>query len=119
MFFDTQWQNQRDDSIIDEKRLADAKVGQADCYVLARELQNGETKTFWIGKRDFLVYQIQADISGKAMQQAWEEMANQRATVIASFHDFSSIETHTNIVLNQTFSRGDFVPSFPLYQKPN
>jgi hypothetical protein len=118
MFFDTQWQDQRDDSILDEKRLADEKVGRVDCYVLVRELQNGETKTFWVGKQDFLIREIRTEISVKAIQQAWAGAAG-RPAMIANFQGISSIETHTNIVVNKAFSREDFIPSFPLYQKSN
>jgi hypothetical protein len=117
MFFNTQWQDQRDDSILDERRLADKKVGDVDCYVLARDLQNGETKTFWIGKQDFLIREIRTEISGKDMQKAWEETANRRPSVLANFHDFSSIETHTNMVVNGTFLHEDFIPAIPMYQK--
>lgn len=112
-----QWQDQRDGSIIDEKRLGDEKVGKVDCYVLARELQNGESKTFWIGKQDLLIREIRAEISAKALQQAWEETANSRPAMIGNFQGFSSVETHTNIFVNKVFSREDFVPSFPLYQE--
>ncbi|HTR40073.1 MAG TPA: hypothetical protein VMH87_00465, partial [Pseudomonadales bacterium] len=119
MFFNIQWQVEHDDSLLDEKRLSDEKIGKVDCYVVAKEMENGETRTFWIGKQDFLIRQIRTKLSGKAMQQAWEEAAERPRAVIANFHDFSSIETHTNIVVNGMFSRGDFVPTFPLYQKSN
>jgi len=46
MFFNVQWQDQRDDSILGEKRLADEKIGKIDCYVVSRDLQGGETRTF-------------------------------------------------------------------------
>jgi hypothetical protein len=44
---------------------------------------------------------------------------NEINPMIANFQGFSSIETHTNIVVNKAFSREDFIPSFPWYQKSN
>ncbi len=119
MFFDLQWKNEPDDSITGEERLADEKIGNMDCYVLTREPQSGKTVTYWIGKQDFLIHQIRTDVSAQAMEAAWTEATKGTPQTMASFHNFSSIETHTNIVLNNQFSRQDFIPSFPLYQQPN
>jgi hypothetical protein len=119
MFFDLQWSSEPDDSITGEERLADEKIGGTDCYVLTREPQTGKTITYWIGKQDFLIHQVRTDISDEAMQAAWTQATKGTPETMASFHSFSSIETHTNIVLDSQFSRQDFVPSFPLYQQPN
>jgi hypothetical protein len=65
-----------------------------------------------------LIREIRTEISAQAMQQAWAGAAG-RPAMIANFQGFSSIESHTNIVVNKVFSREDFVPSFPLFQKSN
>jgi hypothetical protein len=100
-----------------EKRLTDEKLGDIDCYVLVRESQFGETKTFWIGKQDFLIHQVRTVVSAKAMQVALAKAAKGSPEIAGSLHGFISTETHTNIILNQQFSRSDFVPSFPLFQQ--
>jgi hypothetical protein len=100
-----------------DKQQADEKVGSIDCYVLTGESQSGETKTFWIGKQDFLIRKVQTVIGANAMQAAWNGVADGCPDMVAALHGFTSIETHTNIVLNQQFSRADFVPSFPLFQQ--
>jgi hypothetical protein len=98
------------------KRQRDEKLGDIGCYVLVRESQYGETKTFWIGKEDYLIHQIRTDISAKTMQAA-SVAAKLSPEVIANLRGFTSIEIHTNIVLNQQFLQSDFVPSFPLFQQ--
>jgi hypothetical protein len=101
------------------KRRRDEKLTDIDCYVLVRESQCGETKTFWIGKQDFLNHQVQTVMSTEDMQATWAKVIKGRPEIAASLRGFTSIETHTNIVLNQQFSRSDFVPSFPLFQRWN
>ena len=101
------------------KRLTDEKLGDIDCYVLVRESQFGETKTFWIGKQDFLIHQVRTVVSAKAMLAAWAKAGKGSPEIAGSLHGFTSTETHTNIILNQPFSQSDFVPSFPLFQQRN
>ena len=100
----------------DEKRQADEKVGDADCYVLASEL-NGTTKTLWIGKQDFLIHQIQncksARSPAKVAPPPLAAPANIRLETIAAlekagFPGITSTETHMNIVINQSLSKADF-----------
>jgi hypothetical protein len=98
-----------------EKRQADEKVGDVDCYVLASEL-NGTTKTLWIGKRDFLIRQIRTATSaahGKAALPPLAAPAIIRLETIAAlekagFPGITSTETHMNIVINQSLSKADF-----------
>lgn len=100
----------------DEKRQPDEKLGDIDCYLLAAELPSGVTKTYWVGKQDFLIRQVRTVVSAKAMQAAWAEAIKESPEIAATLHGFTTTETHTNIVLNPQFSRSDFIPSFPLFQ---
>ncbi len=108
-----------DDSILDEKTADPTKnLARLTVMSLPKELENGETKTFWIGKQDFLIRQVRTKISAQAMQRVWEEMVNKRGTVIANFRDFASIETHTNIVVNRRHFRARTEDtSFPYIKK--
>jgi outer membrane lipoprotein-sorting protein len=115
LFFNTQIPSE--EPMWNELRLTDEKLGDIDCYVIVRELQFGETKTYWIGKHDFFIHQVQTQVSAKAMQAIWAESVNGETEMSASLHGFTSTETHTNIVLNISFSRSDFFPSFPLFQE--
>lgn len=115
LFFNTQVPT--DEPMWNEARLTDKKLGDIDCYVLVQESQFGETKTYWIGKRDFLIHQVQTVVSAKAMQAIWAESVNGETEMSANLHGFTSTETHTNIVLNISFSRSDFFPSVPLFQR--
>jgi hypothetical protein len=117
MFFDLQWKDRPDDSISGEEQLADEKIGRTDCYVITRELQFGQTTTYWIGKQDFLIRQVRTDVSAKAMQTAWAEAT--KGVPQTYLQGFSLVETHTNIVLNGKYSRRDFVPSVPLFLAPD
>ena len=97
--------------IIGLERLADDKVGNIECYQVAGESASGEAKTFWIGRRDFLIHQIRTEINPKVMQPALTGMGN-----TIEFRASSSTETYTNIVVNTRFSLADFFPSFPLFR---
>jgi hypothetical protein len=59
IFFPQQgdWEEQLDDLALREKRQADGKVGDINCYVFTQESQ-GQTNTLWIGKQDFLIHQL-------------------------------------------------------------
>jgi outer membrane lipoprotein-sorting protein len=119
MFFDLDWKEQPDDSVSGEKRLADEKIGKTDCYVISREPAAGETQTFWIGKQNFLIYRVRTEVSAKALQTSWAGAAKMDPEAIANIYGYSTIETHTNMVVNKQFSREDFVPSFPLFEQSN
>ena len=98
VFFNLQWEDEPvDDLEFSVTRQVDEDVENISCYVLSRGSM-GATNTLWIGKRDFLIHQARMVVS------------------MASMPAFTATETHTNIGLNQRFSRSDFVPSFPLFQ---
>jgi outer membrane lipoprotein-sorting protein len=105
-FFNTRWGDELGGSVFSENRNPDEKLGNIDCYVFARESQ-GQTKTIWIGKQDFLIHQVQTITSAEAMQA----VAKWDPEIISDLHGFTSTETHTNIVVNKQFLRSDFVPS--------
>ena len=109
IFFDTAGSGGPDD-IIGLQRLADDKVGNIQCYQVAGESASGESKTFWIGRRDFLIHQIRTEINPEVMRSALTGMGN-----TIEFHASSSTETYTNIAVNIRFSQADFLPSFPLF----
>ena len=110
IFFNTAGSGGPDD-IIGLQRLPDDKVGNIRCYQVAGESASGESKTFWIGRRDFLIHQIRTEIDPKVMQPALTGMGN-----TIEFHASCSTETYTNIAVNKRFSHPDFLPSFPLFR---
>src|SRR6266850_6995556 len=70
IFFNMQWGDPGDqlgDSPWSANRQTDENVGGVDCYVLTGELQ-GQTKTLWIGKQDFLIRQLRTVTSAEAMR---------------------------------------------------
>jgi outer membrane lipoprotein-sorting protein len=105
-FFNTQSGNELNGAMFSEKRQTDEKIGDIDCYVFTSESQS-ETKTLWIGKRDFLIHQIRTVTSAEAMQAA----AKWDPEIMFDLHGFTSTETHTNIVVNKQLLPSDFVPS--------
>jgi hypothetical protein len=117
IFFDGQGNSETGDSIIGITRLADERVGKTDYYVLVGEATSGAAKTFWIGRQDFLIHQIRTEVSPKVMKADWVEAINSEPD--SNVHGFTSVSTYTNIVLNKSFSREDFSPSFPLFQHSN
>jgi hypothetical protein len=102
------------DAIIDLTRLTNDEVGNMECYQITGETASGETKTFWVGKRDFLIHQIRTDVGTRAMQSAWTGVTDGRVNPPFKLNGFSSIQTYTNVVVNKQFSRTDFIPSFPM-----
>jgi RNA polymerase sigma factor (sigma-70 family) len=93
-------------------RLPDEKIGGADCYVLTRA--SGERiKTLWIGKLDFLIRQVQNDTSAAGLKAVMEAAARkhpERPIPAAVAGDSQSVETHTNIMVNQPLTQKDFAP---------
>jgi outer membrane lipoprotein-sorting protein len=92
----------------------DEKVGEVDCYVFTRE-STGSTRTIWIGKQNFLIRQIR-DVTTAAGMKAMMEQAKKinpsdADEPIAEPTDITSVETHTNIVVNQKLVEADFVPA--------
>jgi outer membrane lipoprotein-sorting protein len=113
-FFNTEWANPFCCLARGLKQQADEKVGDADCYVFAGE-SNGNTRTIWISKQDFLVRQIRNVTTAAGMKAAMERAAK----VVPPEPDepnieltgSTSVETHSNIVVNQRFVEADFVPA--------
>jgi hypothetical protein len=106
------WGNQLGGSTLTEKRQADEKVGDVDCYVFASELK-GRTKTLWIGKQDFLIHQVRTVTSVEAMKAVLADAAKRNPSIAARLQKSepqgsTSTETHANIVVNQKFSPADF-----------
>jgi hypothetical protein len=104
-------------SLFEEHQQPDEKIGKIDCYVFSSELQ-GKTRTLWIGKQDFLIHQVRTVLSAEAMQAAVAQIPNETPQMAALLHEFTSTETHTNIFLNQSFSRSDFIPAIPHFAPP-
>ncbi len=109
-FFKMNWGNKLGASMQSATRKPDDKIGEVDCYVLAQSLK-GHTTTMWIGKQDFLIRQIETDTSADILKAELEAQAEKRPemhlpTSVAG--DVKSIETHTNIIVNQKFSPVDF-----------
>jgi outer membrane lipoprotein-sorting protein len=114
IFFKLNWGNQFGDSVLSEKQQADEKVGDVDCYVFTSD-SKGPTRTLWIGRQDFLIHQVRTVTSAEAMKTVLAEAAKRNPEKSALLHTFepqdsTSTETHGNIVVNQQFSNGDFIP---------
>jgi hypothetical protein len=109
-FFNMQWGDQLNGSGFNQNRQPDEKVGDMDCYVFTMESQ-GRTKTLWIGKQDFLIHQIRTVITAEAMQSMLVNVSKGNFEMNSNIHGYTSVETHTKIVLNSQFSRSDFIPS--------
>jgi hypothetical protein len=100
-------------------RLPDAKVGATDCFVLKSD-NKGRTNTLFVAKADFLIRQVQNDISGRSLRQMMEQQAEQnpqvRAMLAAAgeqmFQDTHMVETHENLKLNEPVTVTDF--DFPI-----
>lgn len=102
------------DKTIGLDRLPDDKIGKIDCYQITGQSETGETKTFWIGKDDFFIYQIRTDANPDVMRAAWTATTGHPVPG-PDVHAFSSIETFTNIVVNIKLFRPDFVPQCPMF----
>ena len=99
-------------SVAFEKRQADEKVEEINCYVLTTEFK-GATNTLWIGKKDFLIRQIRTQTSAEAGRSLPTATVRGNPQIIATldrirFPGITTTETHTNIVINQPFSKADF-----------
>ena len=111
-FFKMSWGNQLGGSTAGENRLADEKVGEADCYVLARDVK-GRTRTTWIGKSDFLIHQVRTFTSAAVMKATLDKAAKLHPEITArmpkmDYPDITATETHEHIIVNQKFSPADF-----------
>ncbi len=124
-FFDLAWGNQLNRLAALSTRKPDDKVGDEDCYVLTHGT-GGRTNTLWIGKKDFLIHQIENDTSGALIKKMMEEQAAKnpqlRAMIEAGgtqlFQDSRSVETHQEIVINPPLKKTDFDYHVPAPSKP-
>ncbi|HUZ07968.1 MAG TPA: sigma-70 family RNA polymerase sigma factor, partial [Candidatus Paceibacterota bacterium] len=89
-FFKMNWGNQLGGSVANEKRQADEKVGDVDCYVFTSELK-GTTKTLWIGKKDFLIRQVRNITSPEALKNALAEAAKRNPGMPTSPQNSGSV----------------------------
>jgi hypothetical protein len=113
-FFNTKWANPFCCLANGLKQQADEKIGDVDCYVFSGGTKD-RMRTVWIGKKDFLIRQIRENWSAAAMKDAMEQ-ANKIEPPAPDepkieLTGSTSIETHSNIVVNQKFVEADFVPS--------
>ena len=109
-FFKMNWGNKLGASMQSATRKPDEKIGEVDCYVLAQSLK-GNVMIMWIGKQDFLIRQIENETGAATLKASMEAEAKKHPemhlpTSVAG--DVKSIETHTNIIVNQKFSPVDF-----------
>jgi len=114
-FFNTEWANPFCCLAKGLVRQADEKVGDVDCYVFTGESSSGNTRTVWIGKQDFFIRQIRNVTTAAAMKAGMERAAKMEPSAPdgpkIELTGSTSIETHTNIVVNQKFVEADFVPA--------
>ncbi len=111
-FFKMKWGNMLGASLQSITRKPDEKIGDVDCYVLA-DANNKRSQTLWIGKEDFLIRQIENDTKAAVLKAELEAQAKKHPEMhlpTTAGGDIKSIETHTNIVVNQKFSAADFAP---------
>jgi len=111
-FFKMNWGNQLGLSVLSEKRQADEKTGDVDCYVFTDELK-GRTRTLWIGKQDFLIHQVRTVTSAETIKAALAEAAKHNPEINTRLkmpepQGVTSIETHIDIVVNPKLSPSDF-----------
>ena len=111
-FFKMHWGNQLG-LPAREKRLPDEKIGDTDCYVFTSTLTSGQTKTLWLGKRDFLIRQVRSVTSAAALKAAFAEAAKTHPEIALHLpvsQDITATETHDHIVVNPTLTPADFTP---------
>jgi hypothetical protein len=98
----------------DFERQADEKIGEVDCYVFMSSTQAG-TQTVWIGKQDYLFRKIRYIQSAESFKESLDRAAKlippHEGNIKVEFTPITSVETHSNIVVNQKFSKADFVLS--------
>jgi len=114
-FFNMMWGGQLN-LLIHAEQQADEKIGGVDCYVFTNTA-GGSASTLWLGKQDFLIRQVRNTASAAVMKEEMDEDAKEHPENIddskTEITGTTSVETHTNIVLNQKFSPSDFAPSKP------
>jgi len=114
-FFRMNWGNQLGGAVAQSQKQPDGKAGGVDCYVFRSE-SRGRTTTLYIGKQDFLIRQLRTVTSSEAMKDALARAAKSHPEVSGSMtqsdpQGIVTTETHENIVVDQKFSKADFVPN--------
>ncbi len=106
----------RDDTltgpILNEKRMADEKIGDADCYVFA-DKECG-TRTLWIGKQDFLIHQVRLVATAEDAKASVAQIAQNYPFFPSLERQMNTgptneTETHLHIIINAQFTKADFV----------
>ncbi len=109
-FFDIPWGDPLGDSWFAQDRETDEIVGGVDCYVVSTEIP-GRSRTVWIGKQDFLIRQIRAVTGADVLQETMAKHFNWDLKKVSGIQNLTLTETHTNIIVNLSFSRSDFIPA--------
>jgi outer membrane lipoprotein-sorting protein len=100
LFFKPHWGNVLGDLGLGEKKEASEKVGNIDCYVVSKKSNDLKT-TLWIGKADFLIHQMRDVSIVKALESNDVPLPQSEPTM-------TTIETHSDIVVDQKFLPADF-----------
>jgi outer membrane lipoprotein-sorting protein len=113
-FFNTKWANPFCCLAKGLIQQADERVGDVDCYVFTGE-SSGNTRTIWIGKQDFFIRQIRNVTTAAGMKAAMERVAKVDPSAPdepkTELTGSTSVETHSNIVVNQNLVEADFAPT--------
>ena len=108
IFIFKRWLNPLDILTSGAKQEPDEKIGGVDCYVFSTSGQISK-ETLWIGKKDFLVRQVRhmsiPEVAQPALGQSKKSTGVTSPTVSPGLID---VETHSNIVVNETFPLSDF-----------
>jgi len=111
-FFQMRWGNQLGGSGSNQIRQADGKVGKVACYVFTSGTK-GRIKTLWIGKKDYLIHQVQTVTSADALHTILADAAKRNLLIhlpsqAPAASGIIATETHTDIVLNPKLAPADF-----------
>jgi hypothetical protein len=104
----------------DEHRLPDGKISGVDCYVFISAWYPKSSLTIWIGKSDFLIRQIKilkpgeaGPVSALALKKVDDEFLKELLESPMGSEVYPdngvTVETHSNITVNQKFSPADFL----------
>ena len=106
IFFNSHLGDPLGDLTFENLRQADEQLGKVDCYVITR-VSLRQRKTFWIGKGDFLIRQIQTVVGedGSVLPEGKLDWQTRVGLHLVTF-----TETHGNILVNQPLKRSDFNP---------
>jgi hypothetical protein len=82
------------------------------CYVFTSGTK-GRIKTLWIGKKDYLIHQVQTVTSADALHTILADAAKRNPLIhlpsqAPAASGITATETHTDIVLNPKLAPADF-----------